>query len=211
MTVKISYLQPYKVRTFTTCLAFPPWCSRYTVHNKVAFKTEVNLNWIQKPDIVWRDATISHITTVQSIHPCVCVLDLNNQTSSSSGAKVLRERVDFLMIFPVVRNWKMKLFLSNSKVPYSEWIDWGRLTCSKEETLDGWSEIVWFHLPNFFFFLHVECGEYEMFFYCSILIIVFSIFLSVPFRSSFFVTNQVRGEDPDSRGLLFGLRPNDWQ
>ena len=41
VTVKISFLQPYKVRTFTTCLAFPPWCSRYTVHNKVAFKTEV--------------------------------------------------------------------------------------------------------------------------------------------------------------------------
>ena len=33
--------QPYKVRTFTTFLASPPWCSRYAVHNKVAFKTEV--------------------------------------------------------------------------------------------------------------------------------------------------------------------------
>lgn len=44
MTVKVSYLQPYKVRTFTTCLAFPPWCSRYTVHNKVAYRTEVRLH-----------------------------------------------------------------------------------------------------------------------------------------------------------------------
>ena len=35
VTVRVSYLQPYKVRTFTTCLAFPPWCSRYTVQNKV--------------------------------------------------------------------------------------------------------------------------------------------------------------------------------
>lgn len=63
VTVKISYLQPYKVRTFTTCVAFPPWCSRYTVHNKVAFKTEVKFksyvyifsrNEKTPPDIRWK-------------------------------------------------------------------------------------------------------------------------------------------------------------
>ncbi|KAK2704488.1 hypothetical protein QYM36_016772, partial [Artemia franciscana] len=40
VNVKVSYLQPYQVRTYTACFAVPPWCSKYTVAHKVAYKTE---------------------------------------------------------------------------------------------------------------------------------------------------------------------------
>ncbi|CAG0884768.1 unnamed protein product [Darwinula stevensoni] len=39
-SVRVTYLQPYQVKTYTWCFAIPPRCSKFKIKHKVAYKTE---------------------------------------------------------------------------------------------------------------------------------------------------------------------------
>ncbi len=48
-SVRVQSQQPYQLRTYTWCWAFPPKCSRYKIVMRIVFKTEVSLMLTPRP------------------------------------------------------------------------------------------------------------------------------------------------------------------